>query len=203
MKSAIEPKVGQDHTQDDPSCAHRLCGLADGELVADEAQIALQQLLGDQQARLWWDEIHWVGDALRSSETAAQHHADFHRRILDRIEREHTVLQRQGFGQRAWQWLMHHLFVPGVALGAAAVVLAVMVMPQWRLGAIGPSVDRTLEAQAPAREPVQAGAVVVVKDNSMHPYLQAHRELVPTHGVLPASAPYLRTSAVVQPKREP
>jgi len=177
--------------------------LADGELAADEAQIALHQLLGDRQARVWWDEIHWVGDALRSSETAAQHHADFHRRLLDRIEREHAVPQPQGLGKRGWQWLMHHLFVPGVAVGAAAAVLAVMVMPQWRLDAIGPSVDRTLEAQGPVREPAQAGAVVLVKDNSMHPYLQAHRELVPTHGVLPASAPYLRTSAVVQPKREP
>lgn len=169
--------------------------LLDGELDDAASEHALARLLSDTEAQLQWEIMHAIGDALRSSEVAAQHRAGFVMRCRARLSSEPTIIATRWANDR--RKLVRRVVLPGAAVAAAAVMLAVVAVPQLRGGG-----DRT---PVVANEPVMAPIVTRVTgptiatsatSRPIAPYLQAHREIAPS-GVLPARAPYLRTSAAV------
>ncbi len=177
--------------------------LIDGELDGEQRDRVLQQLMRDDKTQRLWADMHVVGDALRSHEVACLHQAQFHARLQVRLAEEPHILAPLWRRERVLQ----RFIAPGVAVAAAVAVLAVMVLPQLRGGQAGNGSDVGLNAgmALPSAAPERAEGGVVATSNAlpMHRYLQAHREFVPTGGVLPPSAPYLRTSAAVEPRREP
>ena len=187
-------------SREQPLCdAQSLSCLLDGELDRAEQQRVIDRLLQDPQAQTLWSTLNAVGDAIRSSEVACLHRAEFAQRVADALRDEPTVLAPlPGTRSRA----VRRYVLPGVAVAAAAAVLTTVAVPllggrdaanESPLAQRAPVVASTAAPTAgPATAPVSAGRVA----RPMSPYLQAHREFA-QGAVLPPSAPYLRTSTTV------
>jgi sigma-E factor negative regulatory protein RseA len=185
------------------SDALALSCLLDAELGAAAQARALDRLLSDSAAQSQWTAMHLVGDALRSSEVGALHRSAFVARCSVRLAAEPTIAAPRWARERR---LVRRVVLPGTAVVAAAAMLAVVALPQLR----GTSQPAAVATNAPAstNNPAAAptvAAVTAVQPSAasgpqtvrpMAPYLQAHREIAPS-GVLPARAPYLRTSTTV------
>lgn len=155
--------------------------LVDGELDDAQRERALQRLTQETHLQRHWALMHVVRDALRSRDTAGVHRDEFHERVLMRVAQEPSIVAPRWSRER----LLHRWAVPGLAVAAATAVLSVVVLQ--------------LREPQPALVAVQTEPVPVAQDRPLHPYLQAHREFVPTGGVLPPSTPYLRTSSAAAP----
>lgn len=161
--------------------------LMDGELGEGQCERTLQRLTQDARLQRDWALMHAVGDALRSRELVQVHRLEFHERVVQRLAQEPSIAAPRWARERA----LHRWAVPGLALASAVAVLSVVVLQMREVPLTAP----VLQAEvSPSRVHGPAHELPV------HPYLQAHREFVPTGGVLPASAPYLRTSAAAQPQ---
>lgn len=180
--------------------------LLDGELDELQREAALRALAHDEEAQRLWAAMHVVGDALRSSEVGCLHRPQFQARMAACLAAEPSIAAPRWRRER----LLRRVVAPGMAIAAAVTVLGVVVLPQLRAlgdtpGAINVAAEKNHAPLTVAQENEAsssdnaAGAEVA----QLHRYLQAHREFVPTSGVLPPSTPYLRTSTSVAPGNEP
>lgn len=177
-----------------------LSRLMDADLNGEALQKTLDLLMSDPQMQRQWSEHHCVGDALRSSEVGALHGTRFLAVMDARLEQEphHFMLK----DERSLYKFNLRTMLPLAAV-AAAVAVVVGVVPQFLSS---PTVAPLTTASTQSNEQrvsVLARNLQSVRVNPaaqasppMNIYLQAHREFVPG-GVLPTSAPYLRTSAAV------
>ncbi len=195
--SPLMPPVAEN--SEPPSDALWLSCLMDGELDGDRCDQVLQQLMRDGSSQRLWMDMHIVGDALRSSEVACLHDTRFCERVQARLAEEPRIVAPRWGRERVVQ----RVVLPGMAVVAAVAVLAVVVLPQLREGQKGGSGHGGGVGLSAGVASSSASASASPDNLQMHRYLQAHREFVPTAGVLPPSAPYLRTSAAAEPRREP
>jgi sigma-E factor negative regulatory protein RseA len=196
--------VAQLHQKQDPMPNHAdaaveaidLSCLLDGELDGPDRDRVLDRLIHDADAQRLWSTLHVVGDAIRSSEVACTHRAHFQARLAACIAGEPTIVAPRWTRDR--QRMLRRVILPGAAVVAAVAMLIVVAVPQLRSGA-GDVDSRTVAA-------TKAGPAIVSTPNvaalpatgamPINPYLRAHREFA-QGGVLPPSAPYLRTSATL------
>lgn len=181
----------QPHAGATPDCATDnadaldLSCLLDGELDGAERDRVLSFLLRDEQAQQLWSTLHVVGDAIRSSDVACAHRAQFQARIAAWIADEPPIVARHA--HRIWR-----VVLPGAAVAAAAAMLLVVAVPQLR----GKATDGPVLAARPQPAERERSATPLSVTRPMNPYLHAHREFA-AGGVFPPSAPYLRTSATL------
>jgi sigma-E factor negative regulatory protein RseA len=177
--------------------------LLDGELDAEHCRSLLAAVCTDRALRSQWIAFHVVGDALRSSEVAAGHSADFGDRVAAAVALEPTVLAPAAARVRATR--LRRYALPGLAVAASAAVLGFIVVPMMQ--APSPAVQQAaLPAAAvvaggiaqsnPAVATAAAGraASTVANARAFQAYLLAHREMT-SGAALPRATPYLRPAA--------
>jgi sigma-E factor negative regulatory protein RseA len=161
---------------------------ADGALSTDEAQHVLDVLLNTPALRATWDELHWVGDCLRSEETGAMTaSADFMTRFGERLAAEPTVLAPGGGSARPKRWLRYA--VPGAAaMAAVTMVVWIALPPSGNLVAESDPALAT-KASAPASVTAAPAAPIAAAPQPVDPaqlreYVMAHQEFGSTglHG---------------------
>ncbi len=195
----------QDSTHEMAPPMALVSALADGQLDAAEADLALQALADDPQAREAWHAYHLIGDVLRSPELAAvggpQSGEAFVQRLSLRLAREQVlgapslepvapgsgipaltgILTVAGDGQAANDGWFRWPRVAGLASLAFAAAVGWWLVgspagaPQ---GAQGPAI-----ATSPVANPVDANLVVtgsargpIVRDARLDELLAAHRQ---------------------------
>lgn len=175
----------------------RLSSLVDGELEPGAADSLLTALCRDEELRNEWVMLHIVGDALRSSEVAAEHAPDFCARVSAALALEPTVLAPRVSPVRRSGALRRYL-APGVAIAASAAVISFVAVPLLRSPTVVAPTQQVAAVAVPASTPTppaevsRRAAATVAKARSLDVYLAAHRELAA--GVaLPRATPYLRT----------
>jgi negative regulator of sigma E activity len=171
----------------DTDCREKVSCLIDGELGQAECAAILDRLCTDQSIRHEWVWMHAAGDALRSSEVAALHSNGFVERVSAAIAGEPTVLAPAAIAHRRYQ----RVLIPGAAVAAAAVLLAVVAVPQLRGSSEIGQVAATAVSAPPGAE---SRTVEVARVPELERYLRAHRELA-GGAVMPHATPYLRTSS--------
>ena len=189
----------------------QVSALADGELDPLSAGGVLESL-GDKYSHEDWELYHRIGDVLRSEELAAPLSADFAARMAARLEAEAphcTALPSEQEETIAPVWVgggilavIKRYLLPGMA-GTAALAVAVMMAPQWMMGAPDSS-DMSLAAQAPQKEVTNAAIIPaaapknvattaiisnsqilvsendIVRDPRIDQYLMAHQRFSPS-----------------------
>lgn len=176
------------------SDAFQLSCLLDGELNGPERDHVLDRLMHDADALRLWSTMHVVGDAIRSSEVACTHRTHFQARLAACLADEPAVVAPRWARER--RRVLWRVVLPGAAVVAAAAMLMVVAVPQLRGGA-GEKTSLTAgnsTAVPGTGNALNVTAIQASNTRPIYPYLQAHREFAPG-GVLPPSAPYLRTSA--------
>jgi negative regulator of sigma E activity len=163
--------------------------LADDALDPLEAQRVLDLLLETPSLRARWDEIHWVGDCLRSEETGALTGSqDFMTRFSERLAKEPTVLAPSATQRAPRRWMRYG--VPGAAAVAAVSMVVWIAQPTSSLvadGADGPAKVQAIAQGAPAPAQVQVAKAPVqrsVDPALLREYVMAHQEFGATalHG---------------------
>lgn len=195
LDPAVDDMTAHDVARAEPlSDAEAISCLLDGELDAATRERVLKRLMSDADAQGQWSVLHLVGDALRSSEVGALHQTSFAAKCSARLANEPAIVATRWARER--RYLVRRVLLPGTAVAAAVAMLAVVAVPQLR-GSGGDAEPVVAGAGAVATPVVTISATPVASPSRpMAPYLQAHREIAPS-GVLPARAPYLRTSATV------
>jgi sigma-E factor negative regulatory protein RseA len=122
MNESIQTDLGRE----------RISALADGELDPQEAQAALEELLGSKEAQTFWLELHATGDCLRSEETGCSVSPEgFMERFSAVLAGEPVLLARRApVGKAAPQraWLRYGL--PGASIAAGIAMVLWMAIPQ-------------------------------------------------------------------------
>ncbi len=181
-----------------------LSSLVDGELDAHAAGELITALCRDEPLRAQWIAYHAVGDALRSSEVAATHSADFCQRVWARIEQEPAILAPRNLKHRS---TLRRYGMPAMAVAASVAVISFVAMPLLRTEAPAPAAPVALAQPEPATPTAAAAAEgaamsdpdarrTVATAQRLRPldaYLVAHRELI-GGAALPRATPYLRTA---------
>lgn len=179
--------------------------LLDGELPADE-RACLERLCADRALQGDWALWHAVGDALRSSEVAAMHSADFSTRVGRALEAEPAILAPRPLPGRR---MMRRVVLPGAAAAAAAVMLTVVALPMLRgtpepgrVELAGAARNAAVPVAAPAQPAAAPPTQVVRVDRSpeLEAYLQAHRQMSGGMG-MPRTAQYFRHASATSPER--
>lgn len=194
-----------------PLSGETLSRLIDGELDPAACAKLLGRLGADHVARREWLLLHVAGDALRSSDVACLQSDRFLLRMGAALAAEPPIVAPRAGRDRAR--LVRRVVLPGAAVAAAAVMLAVIVVPQLRGDAPGtmqtaaaPAAQNASAsaqaAPAAARVPVAATPVPASPNEirrlaELEAYLAAHRELA-GGSMMPRTAPYLRASAPAQ-----
>jgi negative regulator of sigma E activity len=150
-------------------CSESLSRLIDGELDDSACRALFKRLESDADARRTWVLLNVACDAMRSSETAALHSAGFMGRVSVALEAEPVVLAPGRVRRRAV--LLRRVGLPAAAVAAAAVVLAVVAVPQLRGGNPTPIEQASVPPSAPA-----AAGPEVVRSDEFEAYIAAHRE---------------------------
>ncbi len=179
--------------------AEHLSAWFDGELDPGAAEPVLSGLMQQRPLRQRYQDWCMVSDALRSEEVLAGHSPRLGPRIAEALAHEPALLAPSSLRPQ----LRRHL-ASGFGVAAAAVVLALVAVPQLRNAGTGPGESPALvsSAQAPALAAAlnlaDPGATALAAAPAPHnprldPYLQAHRDFM-SSGVMPAAAVYLRSS---------
>lgn len=177
-----------------PLSRETLSSLIDGELGAADSAKLLGRLGADRAARREWLLLHLAGDALRSSDVASLQSDRFLVRMSAALEAEPAILAPRARLDRAR--LVRRVVLPGVAVAAAAAMLAVIAVPQLR--GDEPAATQVAKSTPPvATMPVRAAANEVRRLIELEAYLAAHQELA-GGSMMPRTAPYLRASAPTQ-----
>ncbi len=169
----------------------------DGELEAQAASRLTDRLLADAGLQERLRMLCAAGDALRSHEVAACESQRLCRRVSEALAGEPALLAPRAL-PAALHWPrsapLRHLATGG-AVAAAALVLAVVALPQLRpapgsdlarAGRIGPAAAlQGVLADAATRSPK------LVRSPAFDPYIDAHRDLAGS-GVMPTAVTYLR-----------
>lgn len=158
----------------------------DGELERREAAGAIGALQSGGEGRETWRTYHLIGDAMRDARTLS---AGFTQRVVERLEREPTVLApRQSLLTRpvpvpAWSAL-------AASLAAAAFVGWVAFSPQDAQSP-APKVAQAAPAAVPA--PSAQEAALVAPPDAANDYLLAHQGYSPRNSVQ-GVVPYVRVA---------
>jgi|GEM_PF-586029 len=160
--------------------------LADSALEPAQAQRVLDLLLEDAQLRTAWEEIHLVGDCLRSEEVGAmQPCAGFLDRFSERLAMEPTVLAPSA-GSPSWRrsrWL--RLGLPGISVAAAVIMVAWIALPPLGEQPGGAALRRASLSNPEAAHPIAVGpttaaprlaAARAVDPSRLREYLAAHQQ---------------------------
>jgi sigma-E factor negative regulatory protein RseA len=157
--------------------------LADGALDEAPAQQAIDLLLSSGEMRVAWDELHWVGDCLRSEETGAMNPSDaFMARFSERLASEPTVLAPKSSAQASASrhWLRY-----GLPASAAVVVMSAAAWMALPGGSALVAQDQA-SPQPVVLRPVadREPGTRAVDPSQLNEYLRAHQEFGATalHG---------------------
>jgi negative regulator of sigma E activity len=161
--------------------------LADDALDAAEAQHVLDMLLNTPQLRATWDEVHWVGDCLRSDETGAlTGSAGFMARFGEKLAQEPTVLAPRRESALPKRWMRYG--VPSVAAALAVTMVVWIAIPTTGGSLVADSADNKVAGVAGTHAP-SAQIQVAAPARSVDPallreYVMAHQEFGATalHG---------------------
>lgn len=140
----------------------QISALMDDELDMESSDHVFEALKSSSECYESWSTYHLIGDAMRGNMDLGH---DFHKRVMERISTEPTVLAPK----RRFEVKRTHLM--SVAASVAAVMfVGWMVLQQ--------------QAQAPTQDlPVATVAQGNVSPESMNAYLLAHQELAPEGGM--------------------
>ena len=189
---------------DDAQLRQLLSALMDGELDESQRATCLERACQDAEARRAWSLWHVAGDALRSSEVAALHSADFGERVAQRLAAEPAIVAP--VVRRGPVRLVRRVVLPGAAAAAAVAVLSIVAVPMLRDDVTGGvEVARVQGASQPAAPMVPVVASVSrstiaapvlrrpspVDAERFDLYLSAHSQMSGSLG-LPRTSPYLR-----------
>jgi len=184
------------------NCAEALSSLIDGELDESACRELVERLCGDEQARRDWALLNVACDALRSSEVAALHSADFVARVSAALAHEPAIVARRPRLTHPGRTL-RRIVLPAGAAAAAAVLVVLVGVPQLRTQEGQGSLKMVA---APGRDAAAVPVVVstpvprvspdMVRSAELEAYLEAHRER--SMGPLaPRANDYLRTNATL------
>lgn len=180
-------------------CSESLSRLIDGELDDGACRALFARLDRDADARRTWVLLNVACDAVRSSETAALHSTAFVARVSAALDAEPVVLA-PGAARRRYV-LLRRVGIPSAAVAAAAVVLAVVAVPQLR------SIANVEPAPGPVvvNDSAKAQPLVPVKDEvdrspEFDAYLTAHRESA-AGPVTSRAAEFIIPATVTTPSR--
>lgn len=159
----------------------QVAALADGAVDRREAQMILDRLIRSETMRSTWNEIHLIGDCLRSDDLAHNDDgAGFLRRFSEHLEKEPPIIAPRPLNRGLHRkWLRYGL--PGVSVAAAVAMVTWMILPQ--INPAGPVVVAakpaapTLAAQAGVSGPGVASQPAAVDMAKLNEYLAAHRQL--------------------------
>jgi len=170
------------------SAIERISELVDGELSRAEAEALVSALCSDPAMLQRWQELHRVGDALRSTEVAAFDDAGFCARVSARIAAEPTVLApRRSSESRS----LRRFWIPGVAVAASVAAVGFVAVPLMRSPEPSPIAQLApAKVETAAAEPVRRPAAIA-NARALDAYFSAHRELT-AGSALPRAAAYLR-----------
>lgn len=160
--------------QSQSQARERISALADGALAGPEAEAALDALLNSGEGQAFWNELHAVGDCLRSDEMADTP-TGFMTRFGARMASEPSHLPGPALRARAaGPWRRVALPLAATAAGAVLVFWASAPAPEAPVVAAGP--------QSTAA-PVVAVAPTAAKPESIDPdqlgvYVDAHRGFI-------------------------
>jgi negative regulator of sigma E activity len=169
----------------------QLSAWLDGELETGLDAAMLDRLKTDPDLRAHFEWFNLAGDALRSHEVAACHRPQLVAQVRRLLDSEPV---RIGPRTLAGSKVRRHL-AAGVAVAAAAGVLAVVALPLMRGTEVAPTaVPATADSHAAglAAAPAPAAALAA-RSPQLDAYFRAHRELATT-GVMPSAVAYIRMS---------
>lgn len=140
----------------------QISALMDDELDVEASDHLFEALKSSKDCYESWSTYHLIGDVMRGN---PEFSADFHQRVMARIDAEPTVLAPK----RRFEVRRSH--VMSVAASVAAVMfVGWMVLQQ--------------QAQAPTQDlPTATLAQGNVSPESMNAYMLAHQELAPEGGM--------------------
>lgn len=170
----------------------RVSALMDGEVEGSDADLVIDRVIKDQEARQNWEAYHLISDAFRNEYLLSR---DFVSRVGVRLVDEPTIL-----APRARRNLVSR--IRAHALSAAASVAAVAIVGWLAFGhnplAPDPSAVNLASLSQPAQGGSQAGAMLqpVAVDGHVRDYLFAHQEYSPATQIQ-GVAPYVRTVSEV------
>ncbi len=164
----------------------RVSTFADGELATPDAQATLARLLAEPALREAWDEIHLVGDALRSDDLPGMANAPHvSARFAALLASEPVVLAPRNLERRRRVWLRYVL--PMGAAAAAVLMVSWTIVPQFGAASL---VARSTSSPTTGSASLPASASAIVDNAQLREYLNAHREF---------SAASWRSPGLVQP----
>lgn len=170
----------------------RISALMDGELEANEAQLALSHLKDDAESRQRWEHFHVIGDAMRGEAILS---AGFSATLAERFASEPTVLAPQR-NMKVPKRVMTFALSAAASVSAMALVAWVALAPTAPGGAqVASSAPQRPITAAPSVEP--AALANVPSDGRMNEYLLAHQGFSPSTA-LQGVAPYIRSVAAVR-----
>lgn len=195
-----------------------ISALADGQLSAQERDLALEALAHDPQALARWEQYHVLGDVLRSAELAASTpSAEFMQRLSARLAQEpqpavpavriEPVTVAGGIpaaNEPVFRWKL----VAGFASVAAAAAVGWNLLGGAPAPALAPQPGPQL-AVAPMASPVASAALpaapsnaatVMIRDPRLDELLAAHQQLGGA-GPLPMPAAFARHATFEQSNR--
>lgn len=168
----------------------------DGELPVARSDELVTIMLANVSAQQAWQRWALLGDALRSEETAVRHSQRLCDSICAAIDREVPILAPRALNAVLTPQRSRRLHWAGTsaAVAAAALVVLVVAVPQWRSGqgaaapaALASAAKGQATTVASNRDPARTDR----SDPSLDPYLLAHRQMA-GQGIMPAAHVYLR-----------
>lgn len=164
----------------------QVSALVDGEV--DDASIdAALSALRNARAEEDWEIYHRIGDVLRSEELAQPLSSGFAARMAARLDAEapHVPAAAQPIMPASHDAIsgggllaaLRRYLVPGMA-GTAAVVIAVMLAPQWMSGSPAPASDNSVAAKPPATEAAPMIVPASVADDKPVTFIAESQNLV-------------------------
>ena len=172
----------------------RVSALADSAFEPAQADHLVDLLLADAHLRTVWEEIHLVGDCLRSDEVGAiQPCTAFLDRFSERLAAEPTILAPfpKNVTSRRNRWL--RLGLPGISVAAAVLMVAWIALPPAGESVGGLAVHRASLSNPEPAHPIAVGPSAAaprlatahaVDPSRLREYLAAHEQFSMTavHG---------------------
>ena len=141
-----------------------ISALMDGEMAGDDADRLIAKLTKDDEAQIFWQSYHLIGDAIRGS---CHHNVDLHKRICAKLAEEPTVLAPKR------RRLPNSISKISWAIAASVATFSVVTwMHKQELATSQQFAQNAPVVQAPANDPIQSS-------NNLNEYVSAHEEFQP------------------------
>ena len=174
----------------------QLSAWLDGESEPAQDGAMLERLKNEPRLRAQFEWFNLAGDALRSHEVAACHHPQLVDQVCKALRSEPVRVAPGAL----WGSKLRRHVATGIAVAAAAGVLAVVALPALRGTDVAPASQAAAPSVSPGQTNVLVSAVppgtpkaLVVRNAQLDAYFRAHRELAAT-GVMPSAVAYIRMS---------